>query len=176
MHSIGHGVSGCGNDSLSSKPVIGRDKVDDSQPLGGVVVSKCGCKTCMHIQYRRKKKRSVSIPFHSVLLVMNGQKKWRPVLPVPFRPFRPFCLLILVPAHAQMNLEILRIYRRVCMRGHQYLASSLACPELNGWKRTERNGTAKKRAKREEKWNGMERTIKRHFFNAYCSCGKWLHE
>ena len=28
-------VLGCENDSLSSKPVIGRDKVDDSKPLRG---------------------------------------------------------------------------------------------------------------------------------------------
>ena len=47
-------------------------------------------------------------------------------------------------------------YRRVCTRGRQYppsLAPSLARPELNGRKRTERNGTAKKRGKR----NGTER-------------------
>ena len=68
----------------------------------------------MYIYSRRQKKRSVSVPvpFRSVVLVMNGQKKWRavlPVLPVPFRPFCPFCLLILALAHAQMNPEILRI-------------------------------------------------------------------
>ena len=56
-------------------------------------------------------------------------------------------------------------YIRVCTRGRQYppsLAPSLARPELNGRKRTERdgterNGTAKTRGKREEKWNGTER-------------------
>ena len=51
-------------------------------------------------------------------------------------------------------------YRRVCMRGRQYppsLAPSLARPELNGRKRTERNGTAKIRGKWEEKRNGTER-------------------
>ena len=63
MHSIGHGVSGCGNDSLSSKPVIGRDKVDDSQPLGGVVVSKCGSTRCKTCSRRKKTLRFCSVPF-----------------------------------------------------------------------------------------------------------------
>ena len=66
----------------------------------------------VHNMYSRRQKRSVSVP---VLFCFTGNEraeKWRAVLPVPFRPFCPFCLLILAPAHAQMNpvlAEILRI-------------------------------------------------------------------
>ena len=93
------------------------------------------------------KKSSVSVPFRSVLLVINGQKKWRAVLPVPFCPF---CLLVLAPAHAQMILRI-DVYACEAVNTRPSLASSLARPELNG-----RNGT--ERLKNGE--NGTERTIK----------------
>ena len=49
----------------------------------------------------KKTLRSRSVPFR--FTGKERAEKWRPVLPVPFRPFRPFCLLILAPAHAQMN-------------------------------------------------------------------------
>ena len=95
---------------------------------------------------------------------MNGQKKWRAVLPVlPVLPSNP-------SACARSNESCLSgdpAYRRVCTRGRQYppsLAPSLARPEFNGRKRTERDGTErngterlKKRGKREEKRNGTER-------------------
>ena len=45
----------------------------------------------------RRQKMLRLVPFRSVLLVMNGQKKWRAGPPVPF------CLLIPAPAHAEMN-------------------------------------------------------------------------
>ena len=75
------------------------------------------------------------------------------------------------------------VYRRICTRGRQYPPSpapSLARPELNGRKRTERNGTAKKWGKRKEKrnrteWDGTDNKMERDgngaFFYAYCiSC------
>ena len=49
------------------------------------------------------------------------------------------------------------VYARGAVNNRPSLASNLARPELNGRKWTERNGTAKKREKREEKRNGTER-------------------
>ena len=120
------------------------------------------CVLCIYS--RRKKNAPFPFPFRSVLLVMNGQKKWRavfPVLPVP--PSNP-------SACARSNESCLSgdpVYGRVCTRGRQYppsLTPSLARPELNGRKRMERNGTAKKTGKtgRKTERNRMERTIKRN--------------
>ena len=101
-----------------------------------------------------KKKRSVPVPFRftgnerAEKMACRFARSVSPVL-----PSNP-------SACARSNESCLSgdpAYRRVCTRGCQYppsLAPSLARPELNGRKRTER---LKKRGKREEKRNGTER-------------------
>ena len=76
--------------------------------LGGVIQvptdnQEAHIKLQVKLQMYSKCQKNAPFLFRSILLVMNGQKKWRAVLPVPFHPFRPFCLLILAPAYAQMN-------------------------------------------------------------------------
>ena len=121
----------------------------------------------IHTYSRRQKNRSVSVPVpfrftgneRAEKMACRFARFARSVPPV--LPSNP-------SACARSNESCLSgdpAYRRVCTRGRQYppsLAPSLARPELNGRKRTERNGTAKKRGKREEKterngtgWNGQ---------------------
>ena len=96
--------------------------------------------------YSRRKKNTLRFRSRSVPFRFTGNEraeKWRAVLPVfpvpPVLPSNP-------SACARSNESCFSgdpAYRRVCTQGHQYppsLAPSLARPELNGRKRTERNG------------------------------------
>ena len=74
------------------------------------------CTFLSHCSYSRRQKNA-PFPFRSVLLAMNGQKKWRAVLPVLPVPFRPFCLLLNPSACARSNGSCLSgdpAHRRVC--------------------------------------------------------------